>query len=625
MGFVLHGLDKESYDKKYSDLYLLRRLLGYFTVKWKYFLMIIITLFLASVSNSVVPAVISIGLDEIDSTDSFGTLVATIIVLLVSFYILAFIFNYLTQSRSGRLVGDVIVTLRMDMFNALMNRDIGFYDKTSTGKIVSRVTNDTNDFGSVISLTTNLFSQLLVVVLLTIYMFIVNPFLALFTLLVTPVPIIVALLFRKVARRVTLKARQVIAKINTLIQETITGIGTAKEFHAEPIVYDEFKRLNETSYRVGLRQGLILNLIFPLLGIIASLSIALIIYLGGLQAIGEVPTVLSSFSSFFGIGVTELTLGEWYLFIQALNFYVFPLVSIASFWSQFQAGLSASERIFALMDTENEVIQENEKKIEKIDGEIEFKDVTFSYDDKSGVLFDKLNLKIKPGETVAIVGHTGAGKTSFIKLLMRFYEFQSGRILVDGNDIRDLDMKDYRKKMSLISQDVFLWSGTIKENLQYGRSRSEEEINLLLKDVGADQWVGDLPDGMNTEIGERGKKLSLGQRQIVAFVRVLLEDPDVLVMDEATSSIDPLTEATIQDAIHRLLKDRTSIIIAHRLTTIMHADRILVFDGGKIVEEGSHDELIKKDGYYAELYNTYYAHQSLEYIENLPSILKLES
>ena len=625
MGFVLHGLDKESYDKKYSDLYLLRRLLGYFTVKWKYFLLIIITLFLASVSSSVVPAVISIGLDEIDSTDSFGTLVATITVLLVSFYILAFIFNYLTQSRSGRLVGDVIVTLRMDMFNALMNRDIGFYDKTSTGKIVSRVTNDTNDFGSVISLTTNLFSQLLVVVLLTVYMFIVNPFLALFTLLVTPVPIIVALLFRKVARRVTLKARQVIAKINALIQETITGIGTAKEFHAEPIVYDEFKRLNETSYRVGLRQGLILNLIFPLLGIIASLSIALIIYLGGLQAIGEVPTALSSFSSFFGLGVTELTLGEWYLFIQALNFYVFPLVSIASFWSQFQAGLSASERIFALMDAENEVIQENEKKIEKIDGEIEFKDVTFSYDDESGVLFDKLNLKIKPGETVAIVGHTGAGKSSFIKLLMRFYEFQSGRILVDGNDIRDLDMKDYRKKMSLISQDVFLWSGTIKENLQYGRARSEEEIDLLLKDVGADQWVGDLPDGINTEIGERGKKLSLGQRQIVAFVRVLLEDPDVLVMDEATSSIDPLTEATIQDAIHRLLKNRTSIIIAHRLTTIMHADRILVFDGGKIVEEGNHDELIKKDGYYAELYNTYYAHQSLEYIENLPSILKLET
>ena len=625
MGFVLHGLDKESYDKKYSDLYLLRRLLGYFTVKWKYFLLIIITLFLASVSSSVVPAVISIGLDEIDSTDSLGTLIATITVLLVSFYILAFIFNYLTQSRSGRLVGDVIVTLRMDMFNALMNRDIGFYDKTSTGKIVSRVTNDTNDFGSVISLTTNLFSQLLVVVLLTIYMFIVNPFLALFTLLVTPVPIIVALLFRKVARRVTLKARQVIAKINALIQETITGIGTAKEFHAEPIVYDEFKRLNETSYRVGLRQGLILNLIFPLLGIIASLSIALIIYLGGLQAIGEVPTALSNFSSFFGLGVTELTLGEWYLFIQALNFYVFPLVSIASFWSQFQAGLSASERIFALMDTENEVIQKNEKKIEKIDGEIEFKDVTFSYDDKSGILFDKLNLKIKPGETVAIVGHTGAGKTSFIKLLMRFYEFQSGRILVDGNDIRDLDMKDYRKKMSLISQDVFLWSGTIKENLQYGRARSEEEIDLLLKDVGADQWVGDLPDGINTEIGERGKKLSLGQRQIVAFVRVLLEDPDVLVMDEATSSIDPLTEATIQDAIHRLLKNRTSIIIAHRLTTIMHADRILVFDGGKIVEEGNHGELIKKNGYYAELYNTYYAHQSLEYIENLPSILKLES
>ncbi|MCG3219493.1 MAG: ABC transporter ATP-binding protein, partial [Candidatus Heimdallarchaeota archaeon] len=380
---------------------------------------------------------------------------------------------------------------------------------------------------------------------------------------------------------------------------------------------DEFDEMNSTSYNVNLKRGIIFNSIFPILGILTNIGIAMVVYFGGMEVIPGAESTLKNLFDF--LPGNELTIGDWFLFLQGLTLFFFPLVSIASFWSQFQQGLASSERVFSLIDAENEVIQVNQFVIEKTKGKIEFKDVKFSYVEDEVVL-DDFNLTIQPGERIAIVGHTGAGKSTLAKLIARYYEFQEGRMIIDDIDIRDLDLVEYRKNLSIISQDVFLFNGTIKENLKYGSEHlenSEEELSEVLLKVDAMDWIERLSKGLETEVGERGGLLSMGQRQLIAFARILLRDPSILIMDEATSSVDPFTEVRIQKATNLILKDRTSIIIAHRLSTIKNVDRIIVMKGGKIIEEGSHFELVKKKGHYAELYDTYFRHQSLEYIESV--------
>jgi len=312
-----------------------------------------------------------------------------------------------------------------------------------------------------------------------------------------------------------------------------------------------------------------------------------------------------------------INIGEFNLFIQSLNLIFFPLLTIASFWPQFQSGLSASERIFALIDTQPVVIQENDIKSGKLKGEVDIQNLMFQYD-KSKKVFDKFSLKINPGESVAIVGHTGAGKSSLAKLLARFYEYQGGEILIDGVNIRDYNLKEYRKQIGLISQTPFLWADTVENNIKYSNeSASKDEVKQALEDSGGYEWVENLPEGLDTDVRERGNLLSMGQRQLVVFARVLLEDPSILILDEATASIDPFTETKIQDALEKTIENRTSIIIAHRLWTVRHVNRIIVLDHGKIVEEGNHDELMKLGGYYANLYTLYFRHQSLQYIEDM--------
>ncbi|MFW9882288.1 MAG: ABC transporter ATP-binding protein, partial [Candidatus Thorarchaeota archaeon] len=303
-------------------------------------------------------------------------------------------------------------------------------------------------------------------------------------------------------------------------------------------------------------------------------------------------------------------------FLQSSLILFNPLLQIASFWPQFQEGLAAAERIFALQDSQSYIKQGNHV-LESIKGKIEFDNLGFEYV-PGNPIFNDFKLEIQPGETVAIVGHTGAGKSSLTKILLRLYEFQIGDVRIDDHSIRDISLTEFRRSIGFIPQVPFLWADTIENNVKYGAPNAKrEDVIWALEQSGGMDWVQNLDNGIETFILERGKVLSMGQRQLIVFARVLLQNPSILILDEATASVDPFTELQIQEAMERVMQGRTTIVIAHRLTTVRHVDRIIVLDHGKIVEEGNHETLLQKKGYYARLYNTYFRHQSLEFIDKM--------
>jgi ATP-binding cassette, subfamily B, bacterial len=290
-------------------------------------------------------------------------------------------------------------------------------------------------------------------------------------------------------------------------------------------------------------------------------------------------------------------------------------MSIASFWSQFQDGLSAAERVFALIDAEPRVVQTGDAPVDHLEGHIEFRQLRFGYSRDEIVLPD-FSLDIRCGETLALVGHTGAGKSSVARLIPRFYEFQGGALLVDGRDVRTLNLEQFRRHIGTVPQEPFLFSGTVRDNIRYGMpDASDDEVCAAAMRVSQGEWVADMAAGLDTDVGERGANLSMGQRQLVTLARVLLKDPAIFILDEATASVDPFTEMQIQEGLDTVMADRTAIVIAHRLSTIRSADRIIVMDQGRILEEGTHESLLAAGGHYAELYNTYFRHQSLAYVE----------
>jgi ATP-binding cassette, subfamily B, bacterial len=309
-----------------------------------------------------------------------------------------------------------------------------------------------------------------------------------------------------------------------------------------------------------------------------------------------------------------VSVGAWYLFIRSLSRFIDPVLNLSAFWTQLQSGLSASERVFALVDAEPAVKQTEKKAASQLKGDIIFDRVCFQYSEQEGVL-DDFSLHVQPGENVALVGHTGAGKSSIARLIARFYEFQSGRILIDGQDIRTFDLIEYRRHLGIVSQTPFLFSGTVMENICYAcaQQAGAPEILALAKQIGDGEWLETLPQGLDTPVGERGARLSMGQRQLVSLMRVLVQRPVIFILDEATASIDPFTEWQIQQALNLILAKTTSILIAHRLSTVKAADRIIVLEKGHIIEEGDHKELLSHGGHYATLYNTYFRHQSLDY------------
>ena len=594
MGFFA-GLNDEKYDRQYTDRELTRRILAYFKPQTKRLVGVTLLAIAFAGTGAALPVVVSRMVDALQGRPSLQAIgLVSLVVLLIG--VGWWGLNWARRSLVVRAVGDVVLDLRTRAFRAAAEHDLSFYDQFSSGRIVSRITSDTNDFGQLVIIVADVGAQVVQAILLGVVLFRADVRMSLMLMGFLVLVFAIAAAFRLLARKVTKRGMKAMADVNAAIKETISGISIAKNFRQEESIFKSFDESNQQSYQVNIRRGLVLSLVFPTLNALGGVFVAILIYAGGLSVAQGI-----------------VTAGAWFLFIMSLDQFFFPILNLSAFWSQIQAGLSAAERVFALIDADPNVLQRDQRDVPPLKGKVKFDYLAFRYSDNEPVL-THFNLLVQPGETLALVGHTGAGKSSIAKLIARFYEYQEGRLLIDDQDIRTFDLAQYRKQLGIVSQLPFLFSGTVADNIRYAAPHvSDDEILSIARKIGNGEWLETLPNGIQTEVGERGARLSMGQRQLVALMRVLMQKPAIFILDEATASVDPFTEWQIQQALNLILKKSTSILIAHRLSTVKAADRIVVMEKGRIIEEGNHAGLLARGGHYATLYNTYFRHQSLDY------------
>lgn len=553
-----------------------------------FYVLIFLTLSL-SILQPIRPYITQIIIDDYVSLNDLDGL-KNMIFLLFGLLIINAIVMYFHTYLSGWLGQNIIKDIRIKLFSHLQNFKLQFFDKTPIGRIVTRNISDIETiadiFGQGIAAIIGDILQLFGIVVL---MFYINWKLTLISLATLPFLFLTTYIFKEKVKLSFNNVRNAVANLNSYVQEHIIGMNIVQIFGNEEKEYKRFKDINETHLKANLKAVLYYSIYFPVMELFTSIGLGLLIWYGSNQLFSE-----------------EVTLGVLVAFIMYLQLFFRPIRSIADRFNTLQMGVVSSKRIFDLLDR-NEEIDSNEKlKDIQLNGDVEFKDVWFAYNDEEYVL-KNISFKINSGESVGFVGSTGSGKTSIINLINRFYDFQKGTILVDGNDIKDYNLSSLRSNLGMVSQDVFLFSDSIYNNITlFNDSIKEEEVWNAIKKVGAEKFINKLPNGLQFDVKERGISLSVGQRQLISCIRIMLYDPKIILLDEATSSIDSESETMIQKAISEILKNRTSIVVAHRLSTIKEVDKIVVIDSGEIKEIGNHKDLIQSNGFYKKLYEMQY-------------------
>ncbi|SHK21633.1 ABC transporter ATP-binding protein [Rhodothermus profundi] len=511
---------------------------------------------------------------------------------------LSFVNDYLTQWIGQQAIYDI----RTKVYRHIQRQSLRFFDRTPVGRLITRVTNDVESLSDMLSAgVVRILGDLFRIVFIAYFMFMLEWRLALVTLSVMPLMVVAVAWFRRKVRAQYRETRRQIARLNAFLQEHISGMKIVQLFNREAEELRRFQAINDAHRQAQIKTVFYFALFWPVVQLVADAALGLVLWVGGMRALDG-----------------TLTLGVLIAFIQYVRQFFEPIRNLSDQYNMLQSAMAGAERIFGLLDQDTALPEPAQPvRIQRLRGRIEFRNVWFTYDEQPADgqepnwVLRNVSFTVEPGQHVAIVGATGAGKTTIINLLLRFYDVQRGQILVDGHDVRTYALHDLRRHIGLVLQDVFLFSGTVLDNITLGDpSIPFEKVQEAARLIGADRFIERLPHGYHQDVRERGLTLSHGQRQLLSFVRALVYDPEVLVLDEATSSVDTETEQLIQRAMETLLRGRTAIIIAHRLSTIQHADQILVMHRGEVREQGTHQELMARDGLYRRLYELQFLEQT---------------
>lgn len=582
-------MQKEKISGNIIDLEVLRRLYEYIKPYSRRFYILIFLTIAIGILGPVRPLLVSYAIDDHVATGDYkGLLNITIILILL--LTASGIFQYLHTYLSGWLGQYIIKDIRVKLYAHLLKMQLKFFDKTPIGRLVTRAVSDIETLSEVFSQgLAELIADVLQLTFILVFMFYLDWKLTLMSLSTFPLLVISTYIFKEKIKQAFNEVRNAVSNLNSFVQEHITGMSIVQIFNSEDREYKKFKEINKEHKTANIKTVLYYSIYYPVSEVIQALGIGLIVWFGAKGVIQE-----------------YATFGDLTAFIMYLNMFFRPIRQIADRYNTLQMGIVSSSRIFELLDSEDHIPNNGHFIPGQLKGKVEFKKVWFAYDEENYVLKD-ISFKVEKGKTIALVGATGAGKSSVINLLSRFYDINQGEILIDGVSVKDYELKALRNNIGVVLQDVFLFSNTIEENINLGNfDISRNKIYEAAELVGAKSFIERLPGKLEYNVMERGATLSVGQRQLISFIRAMVYNPKIIVLDEATSSVDTETEELIQNAIQKMMAGRTSIVIAHRLSTIQNADEILVLDHGKIVEEGNHIDLMAKDGYYTQLYNMQY-------------------